>query len=101
MNITFQIQTHLCQKKQLIDLIQVLSNEQLLDKVVINTHPVFWQQILKQRNEPTKIRRVQVVRVADNSLQCKVSGRKLPSTHRGELDLEQLAREMSSRQWVW
>jgi hypothetical protein len=62
----------------------------------IQTAPFRQKSILRSG---MTIRSCRVERQEDKTLLCSACGRKLPSTHQGELDSEQLACEMSLQNW--
>jgi hypothetical protein len=99
METMIQIEIYQHQIELLNEVIQVLLNAQLHDKVRLSVVPSAVQHESTQHSKPTKIRTCYLERTEDNKLQCKACGRKLPSTHQGDLDLELLEREMSSRRW--
>lgn len=79
--------------------IQALSNAQLLDKVQLNVLPELSQEKQIQHHGLTTIRTCYLERGEGNSLLCAACGRKLPVTPQGDLDSDQLVREIALRQW--
>lgn len=82
-----------------IQVIQALLNAQLLDKVQLSVLPDPSQEKSSQFRGLTNSRECRIERRGDNTLLCSACGRTLPSTSQGEIDLEQVAREMAFRRW--
>lgn len=57
------------------------------------------RQKLAQPLSQTNLRVFHLVRTVDNKLLCLENGRMLPLTNQGEIDSDQLALEIASRQW--
>lgn len=93
-----QIEITLSHTQQVAEVIEALSDRQLLDKVSLSIRPSASRP--KSSQQPAKtIHTCYVQRLAGNTLQCKVCGQKIPSTREGEIDKEQLAHEMLLRTW--
>lgn len=78
-------------------IIQALSDAKLIDKVELSILPEPSQLKLKQPHDMTKIRTCLMERTEDNNIVCKACGRRLPSTPEGDLDFDQLVREIGAR----
>lgn len=81
--------------------IQALSDAQLLHKVELSTQPDSSQSKPLRLSGPTSIRTrdCHTERQADNTLVCSACGRKIPVTPQGDVDMEQIQREILLRQW--
>src|SRR5690606_1540960 len=93
-----RIEITLSRIQQVSEVIQALSDRQLFGKVSLNIRPSVSQQKSSQSPVMTS-HTCYVHRLADNTLQCRVCGQKLPSTRQGGLDKARLAREMCLRTW--
>lgn len=96
-----QIEIHLSQIEQLAVAVQVLSTLPQTDTGLIKMMPVVCQPKSLPQHEATKKhhRDVQVVRMVDNTLQCKGTSQTIPSTHRGGIDLAKLDQEIHLGKW--
>lgn len=79
--------------------IQVLSDVKLPHTNGVNRLHELDQQKSSQSLVPTSLRFFHLVRTADNKLLCLENDRMLPLTNQGEIDSDQLAREIASRIW--
>lgn len=94
-----KIELYLSQPELQDPVIQALSDARLLDKVDLRILPDSCQSKSSQPRGLTSIRNCNLVRMADNTLECSACGRKFPSTREGDLDLEKLEHEIALRQW--
>ncbi len=92
-----KIETGLFLPEHGIGKVQVLQGEQLPGKAVSNGLPASGQRKLLLQPLHTSIRTYRVDRLEDNTWFCKELGRTISSTHRGKIDTERLAHEISSR----
>ncbi len=81
---------------------QIQLNEQSTHKDQLNTHlSVFPQKSLLRLAQTIRNVRVWTVeRREDNTLWCKETGQKLPSTPQGKPDFERLALEIAQRKLI-
>lgn len=81
--------------------IQALSNAQLLHKVELDTSPDLDQGKPERIRGLTSIRsrNCHLERQEDNTSVCSACGRRIPLTPQGELDLELIGQEMSLGRW--
>jgi hypothetical protein len=81
---------------------QIQSNEQLIHKDQPDTHlSVFPQKSLQRLAQTIRDVRVWTVeRREDNTIWCKETGQKLPSTPQGKPDFEKLALEIAQKKLI-
>lgn len=96
-----KIEIHLSSSELHSQVIQALSDAQLLHKVELNTVPDSDQAKQEQPCGLTSIRtrNCQTERMADHSLVCTACGRKLPLTPQGGIDLARIEQEMTLGRW--
>lgn len=96
-----KIEIYLSSNELHSQVIQALSDAQLLHRVELNTVPDPGQPKQEQPLGLTSIRsrNCQTERMADHRLVCSACGRTIPSTPQGGVDLAQIEQEMTLGRW--